>query len=133
VTNLNCKRSIANSDFLHRFKQILRHASREWKDRERQLNLAAIPANTEEIAPLRRDRFQWMPFDKGYRLLVKDAAITCLLHDDEYFVFLVRKEGETFSLVQKAVPLETAMTAAENYVCKTVKPFLFDQIRRLWG
>jgi DNA-directed RNA polymerase subunit H (RpoH/RPB5) len=39
----------------------------------------------------------------------------------------VEKEGKTFSLVQKEVPLETAMAAAENYACKTVQSFFFDQ------
>jgi hypothetical protein len=99
----------------------------EWKNRERQSGLAAIPENTEEIDPLRRERFQWMPFGRGYRLLVKDSAITCVPHGSGYFVFLVQKEGETFTLVQNEVPLETAMATAENYVCKTVRPFFFDQ------
>jgi hypothetical protein len=99
----------------------------EWKNRELQSGLTVIRANTEEVDPLRRDRFQWMPFGKGYRLLVKDSAITCLPYGNEYFVFLVEKEGKTFSLAPKAVPLEAAMAAAENYACKTVRSFFFDQ------
>lgn len=99
----------------------------EWKNREPQSGLAVIRENTEEADPLRRDRFQWMPFGKGYRLLVKDSAITCLPHGGGYFVFLVQKEGETFTLVQKEVPLEAAMAAAENYACKTVRSLFFDQ------
>jgi superfamily II DNA or RNA helicase len=102
----------------------------EWKNRESrepQFGLTVIHENTEEVDPLRRERFQWMSFGKGYRLLIKDSAITCLPHGDGYFVFLVQNEGETFSLVQKEVPLEAAMAAAENYVCKTVRSFFFDQ------
>jgi hypothetical protein len=99
----------------------------EWKDREPQSGLIVIHKNTEEVDPLRRDRFQWMSFGKGYRLLVKDTAITCVPHDNGYYVFLVEKEGKTSVLVQKAVPLETAMAAAENYACKTVQSFFFDQ------
>jgi hypothetical protein len=76
---------------------------------------------------LRRDRFQWISFGKGYRLLVKDSAITCVPHDNGYYIFLVEKAGKTSVLIQKAVPLETAMAAAENYACKTVKSFFFDQ------
>jgi hypothetical protein len=48
-----------------------------------------------------------------------------------YSVFVVQKEGKTFSLVQKEVPLETAMAAAENYVCKNISSLVFD-IRAEW-
>jgi superfamily II DNA or RNA helicase len=99
----------------------------EWKNREPQSGLAVIHESTEEVDPLRRDRFQWMPFGEGYRLLVKDSAITCVPHDGGYSVFLVQKEGKTFSLVPKEVSLEAAMAAAENYACKTVQSFFFDQ------
>jgi type I site-specific restriction endonuclease len=99
----------------------------EWKNREPQSSLAVMRENTEEVDPLRRERFQWMSFGEGYRLLVNDSAITCLPHGDGYFVFLVKKEGETFSLVSKEVPLEAAMAAAENYACKTVRSFFFDR------
>jgi superfamily II DNA or RNA helicase len=99
----------------------------EWKNREPQSGLVVIHKNTEEVDPLGRERFQWMPFGEGYRLLVKDSAITCVPHSDGYCVFLVEKEGKTFSLVSKEVPLEAAMAAAENYACKTVKPSFFDQ------
>jgi superfamily II DNA or RNA helicase len=99
----------------------------EWKDREPQSALIVIHKDTEEVDPLRRDRFQWMSFGEGYRLLVKDSAITCVPHGGGYCVFLVQKEGKTFSLVQEAVSLEAAMAAAENYACKSVQSFFFDQ------
>jgi hypothetical protein len=100
----------------------------EWENRERQQQTgsAMIHKDSEEIDPLRRDRFKWMSFGKGYRLLVKDSAITCLPHGDGYLVFLVQHEGETFTLLQKEVPLETAMASAENYVCKNVSSFFYD-------
>jgi superfamily II DNA or RNA helicase len=97
----------------------------EWKNREPQRGLTVIREQTEEIDPLRRERFQWMEFGKGYRLIVKGSALTCVPHGEGYLVFLVHDDGETFPVIQKEISLGTALAVAENYACKTVSAFFF--------
>jgi superfamily II DNA or RNA helicase len=99
----------------------------EWKNREPQPGSVVIHEQTEEIDPLRRDRFQWINFGKGYRLIAKDFSLTCIPRGKGYFVFIVYKEGEAHLVSQKELSLESAMALAENYVCRTVKTFFFDQ------
>jgi superfamily II DNA or RNA helicase len=54
----------------------------EWKNREPQRDLTVIREQTEEIDPLRRERFQWIKFGEGRRLIIKNLY----MHNGVYSV-----------------------------------------------